>query len=162
MCPCQPSGRPSNRRTQSTTRSSSSVDAGDARHVIATWFSAAAISSAAIPGSPAVTAKYAKKRGCCQFVSAGTISSSRSPKHVRERLALLRRRERQLRGQVARLDLREHGQLVDPLEVVRRPVDSRATVFTERQGFFRRIFSTCFQVRVLTRSSLVSQPRRAC
>ncbi len=33
-----------------------------------------------MPGSAAVTAKYAKKRGCCQFVSAGTISSSRSRK----------------------------------------------------------------------------------
>ena len=78
MCPCQPSGRPSSCRTQSTTRSSSSVDAGDARQCSATWFIAAAISSARMPGSDAVTAKYAKKRGCCQFVSAGTISSSRS------------------------------------------------------------------------------------
>jgi hypothetical protein len=78
MWPCHPSGSPSSCRTQSTVRSSSSVDAGDARQRIATWFSVAASSSARIPGSDAVTAKYAKKRGCCQFVSAGTISSSRS------------------------------------------------------------------------------------
>ena len=88
MCPCQPSGSPSSCRTQSTTRSSSSVDAGDARQSSATWFIVAASSSARMPGSDAVTAKYAKKRGCCQFVSAGTISSSRSREHVRERLAL--------------------------------------------------------------------------
>ena len=78
MWPCQPSGSPSSCRTQSTVRSSSSVDAGDARQFSATWFRVAAISSARMPGSDAVTAKYAKKRGCCQFVSAGTISSSRS------------------------------------------------------------------------------------
>ena len=57
MCPCQPSGRPSSWRTQSTVRSSSSVDAGEARQVSATWFIAAQSSSARIPGSDAVTAK---------------------------------------------------------------------------------------------------------
>ena len=36
MWPCQPSGRPSSCRTQSATRSSSSVEAGDARQTIAT------------------------------------------------------------------------------------------------------------------------------
>jgi hypothetical protein len=59
-------------------RSSSSVDAGEARQRIATWLTVAARSSARMPGSDAVVAKYAKKRGCCQFVSAGTINSSRS------------------------------------------------------------------------------------
>jgi hypothetical protein len=57
MWPCQPSGSPSSCRTQSTTRSSSSVDAGDARQTMATWFSAAAMSSARMPGSDDVTAK---------------------------------------------------------------------------------------------------------
>ena len=78
MWPCQPSGRPSSCRTQSATRSSSSVDAGEARQTSATWFIAAASSSARIAGSDDVTAKYEKKRGLCQFVSAGTMSSSRS------------------------------------------------------------------------------------
>ncbi len=57
MCPCQPSGNPSSRRTQSTVRISSSVDAGDARQTSATWLSVAESSSARIPGSDAVTAK---------------------------------------------------------------------------------------------------------
>ena len=57
MWPCQPSGRPSSCRTQSATRSSSSVEAGDARQTIATWFNAAASSSARIAGSDEVTAK---------------------------------------------------------------------------------------------------------
>jgi len=57
MWPCQPSGSPSSCRNQSATLSSSSVEAGDARQTIATWFSAAASSSARIAGSDEVTAK---------------------------------------------------------------------------------------------------------
>ncbi len=57
MWPCQPSGSPSSCRTQSTVRSSSSVDAGEARQVIATCCIVAASSSARMPGSDAVTAK---------------------------------------------------------------------------------------------------------
>ena len=41
--------------------------------------------------------------------------------HVRERLGALRRRGRQPRAQLARLDLREHGQLAHALEVATRP-----------------------------------------
>ena len=54
MWPCQPSGRPSSCATQSHTSPSSSVDAGEVRHRIATGFSAAASSSARIPGRDAV------------------------------------------------------------------------------------------------------------
>ena len=57
MCPCQPSGSPSSCRTQSTVRSSSSVEAGEARQRIAFCCIAAASSSARIPGSDAVIAK---------------------------------------------------------------------------------------------------------
>ena len=82
--------------------------------------------------------------------------------HVRERLRLLRRRERQLRRQLARLHLREHRQLVDALEIARRPLDRRRSVLAKvAHGRFRRIFSSCFHVRVFTTSSFVSQPRRA-
>ena len=71
--------------------------------------------------------------------------------HVRERLALLRRRERQLRGELARLHLREHRQLADALEIARRPVDRRVhrrSRKSNRHGRFRRSFSSCFHVRV--------------
>ena len=163
MCPCQPSGSPSSCRTQSTMRSSSSVDAGDARQRIAFWFIAAASSSARIPGSDAVIAKYAKKRGCCQFVSAGTISSSRSRSTFANGSPCSGGDGGQLRGELARRHLREHGQLADPLEVARGPVDRGVTVLAEvGHGRFRRSFSTCFHVRVLSTSSFVSQPRRAC
>ena len=79
MCPCQPSGQPeqlprASRRRAARARSTP----GEARQRIATWFSVAASSSARIAGSDAVIAKYAKKRGCCQCVIAGRISSSRS------------------------------------------------------------------------------------
>ncbi len=163
MCPCQPSGSPSSWRTQSTVRSSSSVDAGDACQRIATWFIVAASSSARMPGSDAVIAKYAKKRGCCQFVSAGTISSSRSRNTFANGSALLRRLERQLRRQLARLHLRQHRQLADAVEIASRPVDRGVPVLAEvRHGRFRRSFSTCAHVRVFSTSSFVSHPRRAC
>jgi hypothetical protein len=57
MCPCHPSGRPTSWATQSSTRPSSSVEAGAVRQRIATWLSAAASSSARIPGSDPVTEK---------------------------------------------------------------------------------------------------------
>ena len=66
MWPCQLRGSPSSSASQSTTRYSSSVAAGDVRQMNATWLSVAAMSSATIPGGDAVVAKYAKKRGCCQ------------------------------------------------------------------------------------------------
>ena len=57
MWPCQPAGRPSSCATQSHTRPSSSVDAGDVRHRNATGLSAAASISARIPGREADAAK---------------------------------------------------------------------------------------------------------
>ena len=71
MWPCQPVGRPSSCATQSSVSASSSVDAGDVRQMKPTEFSVAASSSARIPGSAALTAKYAKKRGLCQCVMPG-------------------------------------------------------------------------------------------
>ena len=83
---------------------------------------------------------------------------------VRERLGLLGRRRRQLRRELAGVHLGEHRQLGHPLEVLRRPLERRGTVPAEVQlghRFFRSL-SSCFHVRVLTTSALVSQPRRAC
>ena len=60
MCPCQPLGSPSSSAVQSSTTASSSVDAGEVRHRIAIVFSVADSSSARIPGSDALVAKYAK------------------------------------------------------------------------------------------------------
>ena len=83
--------------------------------------------------------------------------------HVGERLGLLGRRRRQLRRQLAGRDLREHRQLGHALEVARRPLERGRAVFPEvaQRRFFRSL-SSCFHVRVLTTSPLVSQPRRAC
>ena len=57
MWPCQPSGRPSSCAAQSHTRPSSSVEAGAVRHRNAIGLSAAASSSARIPGREAELAK---------------------------------------------------------------------------------------------------------
>ena len=78
MWPWNPSGRPTSSRSQSIVSSSSSVAAGPVRQSIAFTLSAAASSSARIPGSEPVIAKYAKKRGWFQCVVPGTITSSRS------------------------------------------------------------------------------------
>ena len=60
ICPCQPSGSPSNFATQSSMTPSSSVAAGAVRHRIETELSAAASISARIAGSDEPVAKYAK------------------------------------------------------------------------------------------------------
>ena len=57
ICPCQCPGSPSSWLTQSRTRPSSSVEAGEVRHRMATGLSAAASSSARMPGGDAVTEK---------------------------------------------------------------------------------------------------------
>ena len=75
MCPCHCDGSPSRSASQSTTRYSSSVAAGEVRQMNATWLRVAAISSAMIPGGEAVVAKYAKNRGCCQWVTPGSKMS---------------------------------------------------------------------------------------
>ena len=80
---------------------------------------------------------------------------------VRERLRLLRRRCRELCRQLARCGAAENRQLADAVEVVRGPVDGGVAVLAERHGRFRCSLRNCAQVRVLTRSSFVSQPRRA-
>ena len=79
--------------------------------------------------------------------------------HVCERLASLRRRRRQATANVARLDLREHGELADLLEVPRSPLERGGSVLAK--GHFRS-FSICGHVRVFSTWSFVSQARRAC
>ena len=165
MWPCQPSGSPSSCRTQSTTRSSSSVDAGEARQRIATWFSVAASSSARIPGSEAVVANQAKKRGCCQFVSAGTISSSRSRRMAANGSGCSGGAAGSRALSSPGCTCARHGQLGDPLEVARRPLERRLAVTPEIEVAHGRCFrslSSCRHVRVFATSSAVSQPRRAC
>ncbi len=51
--------------------------------------------------------------------------------HVRERLALLRRRDRQGSADVTGLDLCEDGQLADALEIPRRPLERGSAVLAE-------------------------------
>ena len=163
MCPCQPSGSPSSCRTQSTVRSSSSVDAGDACHRIATWFIVAASSSARMPGSDAVMAKYAKKRGCCQFVSAGTISSSRSWSTFANGSPCSGGDAGSFADSSPGATCASTGSSSDALEIARRPVDGR--VARPRGSPSRPLppqLPTCAHVRVFSTSSFVSQPRRAC
>ena len=157
MWPCQPAGRPSSCATQSQTSSSSSVEAGAVRQRKPTEFSVAASSSARIPGSAPLTAKYAKKRGCCQWVTPGRRISSRSRSTASNGSGCSGGDCRQPRADLARLDLREHRQLADALEVVGRPVDGAVPVLAERH-FFALTFD---QGRVFTTWSFVSHARRA-
>ena len=134
MWPCQPSGSPSSCRTQSATRSSSSVEAGDARQRSATWFSAAAISSEdrrLRRGDREVgeEARALPVRECRQEEVVEVAQD------VGKGLGLLGRRGRQLRRELARPHLREHGQLADALKVVRSPVDRSMAVLAERHFF---------------------------
>ena len=73
-----------------------------ASQAIAFTFSAAVSSSARIPGSEPVIAKYAKKRGWFQCVSARHDQLVEVAQHVGERLGLLGRRRRQPRAELAR------------------------------------------------------------
>ena len=66
-----PRGSPSSCREPVERQLLQLLQRGDARQRIPTWFSAAASSSARIPGSDPVVAKYAKKRGLCQCVIPG-------------------------------------------------------------------------------------------
>ncbi len=79
--------------------------------------------------------------------------------HCGERLRLVRRRPRQRRADVSRLNLREHGKLADALEVRRDPVDGEGAVRPE-VGHLRS-FAISRQERVLSTCSFVSQARRA-
>ena len=60
--------------------------------------------------------------------------SSTIAENRRERLALLRRPVGQTAANFSRLDLREHGQLLDVLHVVGNPVDDFAAVAAEFVG----------------------------
>ena len=53
------------------------------------------------------------------------------PEHIRERLAPLRRRRRQPAADLAGLNLSQHGQLADTLEVARRPFERSGAVLAE-------------------------------
>ena len=78
MWPCSPGGSPRSSASHPTTTCSSSVAAGEVTHAMALTFSAAVRSSARIPGSEPVLAKYAKKRGWFQWVRPGAMRRSRS------------------------------------------------------------------------------------
>ena len=78
MWPWSSAGSPRSCASHSSDTSSSSWSAGEVRQRIPTWLSAAIRSSARTPGSEAVVAKYAKKRGLCQCVSPGMSTASRS------------------------------------------------------------------------------------
>src|SRR3981081_2298924 len=78
MMPLNPESRASICRSQSSTTSSSSVDAGDVRHNMDFTSKAALNNSPKIPGAEVEVAKYAKKEGWLQWVRAGTINRSTS------------------------------------------------------------------------------------
>jgi len=81
--------------------------------------------------------------------------------HRRERLAGFGRRLRQALEQLAGLDLREHREVADPLEVRRGPLESSRSVASQVDGRRFLIRSICFHVRVFTTSPFVSQARLA-
>ena len=148
MWPCQPSGRPSSCRTQSTVRSSSSVDAGDARQRSATWFSVAASSSARIPGSDAGDREVREEARVLPVRERRDDQLVEVAQHVRERLALLGRRlAAAARESSPGSTCASTGSSPTPLEVVappsRRP---RGRPSRKRHGRFRaacRPASTC-------------------
>jgi hypothetical protein len=67
--------------------------------------------------------------------------------HVRERLSSLRWGGRQATADLTRLDLREHREVSDALEVTRRPFECSGSVLSKRHF---RSFSICGQVRVFS------------
>jgi len=78
-----------------------------------------------------------------------------------ERLRSVRRRRRQGGGDRAGLDLREHGQVANPLQVRGDPVERTLPVLPEgAQPLFLRL-ATSRQGRAFRTCSLVSQARRA-
>ena len=80
MTPLKPSGRPSAWRNQSMVTASSSVAAGDVCHSMHCAAKAAVRYSAITDGGLEFAGKYAKNRGCCQWVMPGTIIFSKSEK----------------------------------------------------------------------------------
>ncbi len=78
---------------------------------------------------------------------------------ARERLSLLGRRNGQPRANLARLDLREHRQLADALEIRGDPLERGRAVFPKRH---LRSFSISAQERVFRICSFESHARRAC
>ena len=80
--------------------------------------------------------------------------------HGRERLRVFRRRLGKRRADRPRLDLREHGELPNALEVRRDPVDGERTVVAEGAHF--RSLAISRQDRVFRICSFVSHARRAC
>ena len=64
------------------------------------------------------------------------------------------------RADLAWLDLREHRELANPLEIRRDPVDRERAVLAKRAHF--RSFAISRQERVFRICSFVSHARRAC
>ena len=104
--------------------------------------------------------------GCEVGEEAGALPvRDRRQEHVvevaqdrRERLSALGRRRRELRAQLARLDLGEDGKLAHALEVRRDPVEGRGAVVAEAH---LRSFSISGHGRVFRICAFVSQARRA-
>ena len=137
MCPCQPSGRPSSCRAQSAAQ----LELGRRRR-----------------GAPEDRDLVQRRRdqlgedprlrgGDGEVGEEARVLPVRERRDdqlvevaedVRERLAGLGRRDRELRRQLARLDLREHRQLVDALEIAGRPVERRGAVLPEAHGLSSR------------------------
>ena len=79
-----------------------------------------------------------KNRGWCTWVRPGTTTVSRSPRTRVERLRLFGCRRGELRGDIARLDLRLHRQPIDGRAVVGDPVDQLVAGGAELVGRHRR------------------------
>ena len=157
MWPCHSRGMPISWATQSSTVTSSSVEAGAVRQRIATEFRVAASSSARMPGSADGDCEVGEEPRVLPVRDAREEDLVEVAEHRGERLRLLGRRLRQPRADLPRLDLGEHGQLAHPFEVVGRPVDGAVAVLAEGHFFAFTFDQGC----VFTTCSLVSQARLA-
>jgi hypothetical protein len=129
--PVEARREPSSCRTQSTATSSSSVAAGEVRQSIAFTFRAAVRNSARIPGSLPEIAKYAKKRGWFQCVIPGEQDLVEVVENRGERLRPVGRRVRESLFDPARLELGEHRELAETLQIARDPLGRGRGVVAE-------------------------------
>ena len=158
MWPCRPSGSPSSCASQSSVTSSSSCSAGEVRQRIPTWFNPALSSSARRRLRPGIR-EIREEARALPVRDRGHEDLVEIAKDVREGLSALRRARGQPRAQLPRLELGEHREVAQPLEVRRDPVDRGDAVVAEAHF---RSFSIAFQGRVFRIWSFVSQARRAC
>ena len=128
MTPAKPGGRPMARRSQSSTRVSISVAAGDVSHIMHCAPSAAVAISARTDGGLELAGKNAKKPRVLPMRNAGEDDTLEIVEDRFHRLAVLRRRFGKRPRDLPRRRLRAHRIVLDALHVVGHPLDHAAPV----------------------------------